>query len=176
MPPQRKGESESLGFHRRRSMGERKQRRERERELLPLCLFSVRRGRGHRGVVFVCYENPADAARWGSETKLKGAIPGVFREIAHSSLIMYLENLADSLRHSALSRLPVAVKEKQEEKRGSAESECGERDFCGMLSVWEMTALCSQYNFPYFHSHFIVLLLQLIYNLFQNDSCILWNP
>ncbi len=73
MLPLRTGESESLGFHRRRSMGERKQRRERERELLPLCLFSVRRGRGHRGVVFVCYENPADAARWGSETKLKGA-------------------------------------------------------------------------------------------------------
>lgn len=38
--------------------------------------------------VFVCHENPADAVRWVSETMLKGVILRVFREIAHSSLIM----------------------------------------------------------------------------------------
>jgi len=62
----------------------------------------MRLGRGHRGVVLVfvcvcvcmhvCHENPADAARWGSETKLKEVIPCVFREIAHSSLIMYFSH------------------------------------------------------------------------------------
>lgn len=107
MPPLCTGESKTLGFHRRRNMGERKQRREsvtewkilkrRQRERVA-PFVSVQRETGGEGTggsclcVFVCYENPADAARWGSETKLKGAIPGVFREIAHSSLIMYFSH------------------------------------------------------------------------------------
>lgn len=45
-----------------------------------------------RARVFVCHENPSDAVRWVSETMLKGVILHVFREIAHSSLIMYFSH------------------------------------------------------------------------------------
>lgn len=121
--------------------------RERERELLCVC-SAWDGGRGHRGVVFVCHENPADAAHWGSETKLKGVIPCVFREIAHSSLIMYFSYRKTCKLTQTPSTKPASCSHKGKagrEKRN--QNEFWESDFCDMLNVWKATGDCNTIQF-----------------------------
>ncbi len=170
MPPLRTGESKTLGIW--RNMGERKKRRERVKEWKILKrrqrervapFVSVRRETGGEGTggsclcVFVCHENPADAARWGSETKLKGAIPCVFREIAHSSLIMYFSHRKPGKLTQTPSTKPASCSHKgkagREKRIITVESERGESDFCDMLNVW--TGLCSTIQFAVLSQSFL---------------------